>query len=57
MSGYAITYLILLAMSGTVALLKHGEQRTGSDAKYSFPMWLFSASIVIFLLTMGGFFR
>ena len=48
-----IIMIILLAIQGTVFLLKHGEPK---DSRYSFPAWIVSTAIYVSLLYWGGFF-
>ena len=47
-----IIMIVLLAMSGTVTLLKHGKPRED----YSFPVWGLSCAISVGLMYWGGFF-
>ena len=47
-----IILIVLLAMAGTITLLKHGKPRED----YSFFSWAVSCAITVGLLYWGGFF-
>lgn len=51
-----ITWIVLAALTCGVALARHGQLKTGFDARYSFPATLFGTALAAVLLWCGGFF-
>ena len=52
MNAPQIIVIVLIAISGTITLLKHGQRRDN----YNFGWWLADASVFVSLLIWGGFF-
>ncbi len=47
-----IIFIVLVAMSGAITIVKHGKAK----GNYSFLGWVFAAVIEIGILKWGGFF-
>lgn len=47
-----IVLIVLMAISGTIHLLRHGQRREN----YNFGVWVLDASLFMGLLYWGGFF-